>query len=382
MRIIAHLDMDAFYANAEMIRHPALKGRPVVVGGPRGLAPPAGQDYPILSQYQGRGVLTTANYEARKLGLHSAMPTMKAAKLAPHAVLLPADFEYYKLKSRQFKAAAQGLAPVMENRGIDEIYLDLTEQTQGQFDAATELAKQLKQAVWQATEGMTCSIGLSPNKLISKIASDLDKPDGLTVIRPSDFEARIWPLPVGKINGVGPKAQAKLVDLGVLRIADLAQLPVHTLIEHFGQAYGAWLHDAGWGRDDRVLDLGSDPKSMSRETTFERDMHVRRDRAALGEVLVRLTNRLAEDLARKGMQAKTLGVKVRFPDFKSLTRDHSPPSPLSEAADLLSCARQALKKMPFEPQGLRANLRLLGVKAAVVPLRKSESESSQLKLFD
>lgn len=356
--------MDAFYANAELVRNPALRGLPVAVGGRRGMQALAGQQFPTLAQYQGRGVLTTANYEARALGLHSAMPTMKAAKLAPHAVLLPADFDWYKTLSRQFKAAVRAMAPNVEDRGIDEIYIDLTEETGGDFDAAIDLGRRLKAAVTQATGGMTCSVGLSENKLTSKICSDLQKPDGLSVVRPGQFQEMIWPLPVGKINGVGPKAQEKLKAMGVNTIAQLAAQPLELLRERFGESYGLWMHESAHGIDRREVSLFSEPKSISRETTFENDMHVRRQRDQLTQVLVHLADKLAQDLARKQRLAKTIGVKVRFADFKSLTRDVTNGQIVSSADEILSAARACLKKIPFEEKGPHSTIRLLGIRAS------------------
>lgn len=363
-RIIAHLDMDAFYANAELVRNPALKGLPVAVGGRKGVQPLPGAQFPVLAQYEGRGVLTTANYEARALGLHSAMPTMKAAKLAPHAVLLPADFEWYKTLSRQFKAAVAALAPRIEDRGIDEIYIDLTEETAGSYEAAIALAQQLKVAVAQATGGMTCSVGLSANKLTSKIASDLQKPNGLSVVQPQEFKRLIWPLSVEKINGVGPKAQEKLRTLGVQTIAELAAVPLDVLRARFGESYGLWMHESAHGIDRREVTLYSEPKSISRETTFELDMHVRRHRDQLTDVLMHLATRLAQDLERKKRLAKTIGIKVRFADFKSLTRDTTPGHAIATAQDIVQAARNCLKKVPFEDRGPHANIRLLGIRAS------------------
>ncbi|WP_394673730.1 DNA polymerase IV [Limnobacter sp.] len=363
-RIIAHLDMDAFYANAELVRNPALRGLPVAVGGRRGMQPLPGQQFPTLAQYEGRGVLTTANYEARALGLHSAMPTMKAAKLAPHAILLPADFDWYKTLSRQFKAAVRELAPNVEDRGIDEIYIDLTEETSGDFDVAIDLARQLKAVVTNATGGMTCSVGLSENKLTSKICSDLQKPNGLSVARPDQFQEMIWPLPVGKINGVGPKAQEKLKAMGVNSIAELAAQPLDLLRERFGESYGLWMHESANGIDLRPVTLYSEPKSISRETTFENDMHVRRHRDQLTQVLTHLADKLAQDLARKQRLAKTIGVKVRFADFKSLTRDVTTGLTTSTADEILQAARACLKKIPFEQKGAHSTIRLLGIKAS------------------
>jgi len=377
--------MDAFYANAEMIRNPALRGLPVAVGGRRGMQALPGQAFPTLAQYQGRGVLTTANYEARALGLHSAMPTMKAAKLAPHAVLLPADFDWYKTLSRQFKAAVRELAPKVEDRGIDEIYIDLTEETDGDFDAAIELARRLKAAVTQATGGMTCSVGLSENKLTSKICSDLQKPNGLSVVRPDQFQEIIWPLPVGKINGVGPKAQEKLKAMGINTISELAAQPVEVLRERFGESYGLWMHESAHGIDRRDVTLYSEPKSISRETTFEHDMHVRRQRDNLTQVLLHLADNLAQDLARKQRLAKTIGVKVRFADFKSLTRDVTTGFTVGTAEEILQAARECLKKTPFEEKGPRSTIRLLGIKAshlitpAEAALERVAQESRQAK---
>ncbi|MDH4394448.1 MAG: DNA polymerase IV [Limnobacter sp.] len=382
MKIIAHLDMDAFFATAELIRDPRLQGLPVAVGGRSNIEPLAGNEFPVLSQYTGRGVLTTANYEARKLGLHSAMPTMKAAKLAPHAILLPADFEWYKHLSRCFKTAVRDVVPWVEDRGVDEIYIDLSEASEGNFDQAVDISRRLKIAVTQATGGMTCSIGLSANKMTSKICSDLQKPDGLSVVRPEQFQSIIWPLPVGKINGVGPKAREKLLQMNVQTVAELAACDRTTLIDRFGQSYGAWLHDCAWGIDNRELSYESDPKSMSRETTFEKDMHVLRDRTDLTAVLTRLTNRLAEDLHRRELKARTIGIKVRFGNFKSLTRDHTVQMPIADSSDLLETARLCLKKVPFTRTGMQSSIRLLGVKASGFGEHSPEPDNPQLSLFE
>lgn len=382
MKIIAHLDMDAFFATAELIRDPRLKGLPVAVGGRSSIQPLPGNEFPVLAQYTGRGVLTTANYEARKLGLHSAMPTMKAAKLAPQAILLPADFDWYKNLSRRFKAAVRQVVPWVEDRGVDEIYIDMTEVSGGDFAQAIDIARQLKAAVTQATGGMTCSIGLSANKMTSKICSDLQKPDGLSVVKPDQFETIIWPLPVGKINGVGPKAREKLSQMNIHTVAELAACDRAQLIDRFGLSYGAWLHDCAWGRDSRELSYESDPKSMSRETTFEKDMHVLRDRSDLTNVLTRLTSRLSEDLKRKGLNARTVGIKVRFGNFKSLTRDHTVQIPISDPIDLLDAARHCLKKVPFTRAGMQSSIRLLGVKASGFADQSTESDNPQLPLFE
>ena len=216
MRFIAHLDMDAFYASVELLRYPELRGKPLVIGGRRRHAV-EGAEFPTLREYAGRGVITTATYEARAFGVHSGMGLMKAAKLAPHALLLPADFDEYRRLSRLFKEAVRSLAPEVEDRGIDEIYIDLTRlvadsEAEGAPDPwarARVIAKDLQCAVREAT-GLSCSLGVTPNKLLSKMASELEKPGGVTVLRMEDVPSRIWPLAARKINGIGPKASAKL----------------------------------------------------------------------------------------------------------------------------------------------------------------------------
>ncbi|HJW44072.1 MAG TPA: DNA polymerase IV [Geothrix sp.] len=353
-RRIAHLDMDAFFASVELLDHPELRGLPVVVGGRRGPAP--GEAFPRLKAYVGRGVATTATYEARALGVHSGMGLMKAAALAPEAILLPAHHEAYARVSRAFKAAVAEVAPLIEDRGIDEIYLDLTHVP----GPSLEVARRLKEAVRQAT-GLTCSIGITPNKLLSKIASELQKPDGITVLGLEDIPARIWPLPCSAINGVGPKATAKLADHGIRTIGDLAGADPAWLVAHFGKSYGAWLHQAALGQDDRPLTLFREPKSISRETTFERDLHAKQDREALSRILLDLCERLAQDLARKGYLTRCVGIKLRFDDFSTVTRDQSLPLPVGDAAALREAARASLKRVPLDRR-----LRLLGLRAGAL----------------
>ena len=368
-RWIAHLDMDAFYASAELLRYPELKGKPVVIGGGRRHQPEMLADgtrrFATLRDYAGRGVITTATYAARDLGVHSGMGLMKASKLAPDAVLLPVDFDEYRRLSRAFKAAVAEVAPVIEDRGIDEIYIELTEVPGSQdavghdpFGGVRALAQEIRNNVLRRT-GLTCSVGVTPNKLLSKIASELDKPDGLTVLTEADIPTRIWPLAARKVNGIGPKAADKLLALGVRTVGDLAARPRAELIEAFGRSYGAWLHEVAHGRDDRPVVTHSDPVSTSRETTFERNLHAVRDRAALGEILTRLCTQVALDLQRKGWRARTIGIKLRFEDFKTVTRDLTLPAPVADGADIRRAAGECLKRVD-----LTRSLRLLGVRAS------------------
>jgi DNA polymerase-4 len=365
-RWIAHLDMDAFYAAVELLRYPQLRGRAVVIGGRRAAVRAAAGEamFPRLRDYAGRGVVTTATYEARAFGVHSGMGLMKAAALAPDAILLPADFDEYRRYSALFKAAVAQVAPAFEDRGIDEIYIDLSALA-GVHDAPPDdpqrgvrvVAQDIKSRVNEAT-GLSCSIGISPNKLLSKLCSDLDKPDGLTILAGEEIPARIWPLPVGRINGIGPKAQAKLAALGIASIGELAAAERGWLIERFGPRTGAWLHEAAHGRDERALVLSREPKSLSRETTFERDLHAVRDRGELGVIFTQLCERLAADLQRKGYAAKTIGVKLRFDDFRIVTRETSLAFHTQDAATIRRTGARCIKQAP-----LQRRLRLLGVRA-------------------
>ncbi|HWI11459.1 MAG TPA: DNA polymerase IV [Burkholderiaceae bacterium] len=364
-RLIAHLDMDAFYASVELLRYPDLRGRAVVIGGGRRHQPVLHADgtrtYALLRDYAGRGVVTTSTYEARALGVFSAMGVMKAARLAPDAVLLPVDFDEYRKYSKQFKAAVRALAPVVEDRGVDEIYIDLTDVPGAQRDAGRAIAQRLKDAVLEATGGLTCSIGVTPNKLLSKLASELDKPNGLTLLGPDDIEARIWPLAAKKVNGIGPKASEKLASFGLHTVGDIAAADPQWLVEHFGKSYGAWLHAASHGRDERPVVTFSEPRSISRETTFERDLHAVRDRATLGAIFTELCEQLAGDLARKGYASRTIGVKLRFDDFRIVTRDLSLPAHTLDARTIRRAAGECLKRVD-----LTRRLRLLGVRAGAL----------------
>ena len=366
-RWIAHLDMDAFYASVELLRYPELRGQAVVIGGGRRHQPQPLADgsrrFAVLRDYTGRGVVTTATYAARDHGVHSGMGLMKAALRAPDAVLLPTDFEMYRRYSRMFKAAVAEVAPLIEDRGIDEIYIDLSEvpgarDTVGHdpHGGVRALAIDIKNNVQRAT-GLSCSIGITPNKLLAKIASELDKPDGLTILTHADLPTRVWPLPVRRINGIGPKSAAKLAALNVHTVGELAARPKAWLAEHFGRSYGHWLHDAAHGIDDRPVVTHSEPVSMSRETTFDRDLHARRDRAELSRIFSELVQQLASDLQRKGYEGRTIGIKLRFEDFKTVTRDMTIEQPTAEASTIRLAAGLCLKRVD-----LARRIRLLGVR--------------------
>ena len=366
--------MDAFFASVELLRYPQLKGLPVVIGGGRRTVDEAlmaqhGEralrfipvaEFPLLKDYVGRGVITTATYPARQFGVGSAMGMMKAARLCPQAIVLPVDFDEIRRFSRLFKSTIIEVAPLMQDRGIDEVYIDFTDVPGGQREGGRALARLIQRAIFEKT-GLTCSIGVAPNKLLAKMASEFDKPNGISVLQQADVQGRIWPLNVRKINGIGPKSGEKLARLGIQTIGELAAQDRQFLIHHFGKASGAWMIDAAWGRDDSPVVTESEPVSMSRETTFERDLHAVRDKAELGAIFTRLCEQVAADLQRKGYAAKTIGIKLRYDDFKIATRDQTAAVPTDDARTIRQLAGQCLKRVPLDQR-----LRLLGVRAGAL----------------
>ncbi|HXX58956.1 MAG TPA: DNA polymerase IV, partial [Thermodesulfovibrionales bacterium] len=333
MKRILHVDMDAFFAAVEQRRRPELKSIPVVIGG--------------SGDPRQRGVVSTASYEARKFGIHSAMPLRTAYKLCPQAVFLPVDYEEYSRVSERIKKLLREFSPVMEDVGIDEAFLDISESDTSSEDIVRELKKRIRNET-----GLTCSIGIGPNKLIAKIASDMEKPDGLTIITEEDVASRISPLPVRKLWGVGPKTEAYLKGIGIGTIGELAAVPVERLIECFGKSYGTYLFEASKGRDESSLVTHWEPKSSSRETTYQKDTD---NWQVLARTLADLTRDAVDDLKTRGYSCRTVTVKMRFSDFKTHTRAKT----LAEPADLLEPIRRAAFEClnRFE---LKKKVRLIG----------------------
>jgi len=334
-RRILHIDMDAFFAAVEQKRRPELIGKPLVIGGD--------------GDPTHRGVVSTASYEARKFGIHSAMPLRTADRLCPQAVFLPVDYEEYSRASEQIKEILKEFSPIMEDVGIDEAFLDLSDRDRSSEEIAKDIKKRIKEEI-----GLTCSIGIAPNKLLAKISSDLEKPDGLTLLAEEDIPSRIWPLPVRKLWGIGPKTEAYLNGLGVQTIGDLASLSRERLIGEFGRSYGEYLYEASRGVDESPLITHWEPKSMSRETTFQSDV---RQWQVIAKTLVDLTRDVVQDLKGRGYQGKTVTVKVRFSDFKTYTRA----STLPEGTDSF----EVIKGAAFECLGrveLKRRVRLVGVR--------------------
>ena len=387
--------MDAFFASVELLRYPQLTGLPVVIGGARRKEDDLLQQlqtvfpedaweaenfqerlgeiplsfFPRIDGYVGRGVITTATYAARQFGVGSAMGLMKAAKLCPQAILLPVDFDRYRHYSQRFKSTIAEIAPVIENRGIDEVFIDFTDVPGGQREGGRVLARLIQKAIFEET-GLTCSIGVAPNKLLAKMASEFKKPNGISVVFEDDLETLIWPLPCRKVNGIGPKAEAKLATHGIHTIGELAQKENYWLIENFGKAYGAWLYDAAHGKDDRPVVTHSEPVSISRETTFARDLHATHDRAELSLVFTRLCEQVAADLQRKGYVGKTIGVKLRYENFQSVTRDHTLEIATGQANTIRHTAGLCLKRVD-----LSRRFRLLGVR--VGSLSKADAQGAE-----
>jgi DNA polymerase-4 len=335
-RRIIHIDMDAFFAAVEEKRNPALTGKPVVIGG-RG-------------DPSKRGVVSTANYDARKYGIHSAMPLRTAYKLCPHAVFLPVDYEAYSAVSQQFKSVLLSITPAMENAGIDEAFLDVTELS----ETAEIIASKIKTGIKEKT-GLTCSIGIAPNKLLAKIASDMRKPDGLTVLNETDIENQLWPLPIRKLYGIGPKTEEHLKNIGIDTIGQLAASPLETLIELFGNSYGQYLYDASRGIDESPLITHWEPKSISRETTFQEDV---KNWQMIARTLAELTREVVADMQDSGYQAKTITIKIRFGDFQTLTRAKTMADYTAAEEEIRKAAFACLKRVD-----LNKRVRLIGVRA-------------------
>jgi DNA polymerase-4 len=345
MRRILHIDMDAFFSSVEQKRHPELAGKPVVVGGDGDPAK--------------RGVVSTASYEARKFGIHSAMPLRTAYKLCPEAIFLPVDYEEYSRVSTEIKAILKEVTSKVEDVGIDEAFLDISSIDRPSDEIAREIKRRIKEAI-----DLTCSVGIAPNKLLAKIASDLEKPDGLTIVTEKDIETRIWPLPARKLWGVGPKTEAYLKEMGVKTIGELAALPLERLVEEFGQSYGSYLYEASRGIDESEIVTHWEPKSISRETTFQRDID---QWQLIAKNLVELIRDVVAGMKEEGYQGRTVTVKVRFSNFKTYTRAKSLDEFTDSEPEIRRAAFDCLSR--FE---LKKKVRLIGFR--VSNLQKTEKE--------
>ena len=333
-RKIVHVDMDAFFASVEQRDHPHLRGRPVAVGG-RGA----------------RAVVAAASYEARKFGVHSALPMRRALRLCPELEVMPARFDVYRQVSEQVRAIFLEYTSQVEPLALDEAFLDVTEPIMGP-PSATLIAKAIKAAIRERT-GLTASAGVATGKFLAKVASGMQKPDGLTVILPQDEDAFLAALPVGRFFGVGPATEERMHALGLRTGADLRAYGPEALEREFGKT-GRFFYDIACGRDDRRVQPDRERKSIGAETTFEHD---RFGEAELGPVLMALTDEVVDRMTRAALLGRTVTVKLRFADFTTITRSHTSLSPLLELSEVLAVAR----RLAFESERPHGPIRLLGV---------------------
>ena len=296
-RAILHIDMDAFYASVEQRDNPELQGKPVIIGGT-----------------MGRGVVSTASYEARKYGVRSAMPMSEALRRCPDGIYLLPDMEKYRAVSEQIMAIFHRFTPDVEAISLDEAFVDVT-GSQKLFGSAEQIGKQIKQDIYTELH-LTASVGLAYNKFLAKIASDLDKPNGFYVVHEEDLQEKIWPLPIYRMMGVGVRTSEVLERMGVKTIGQLAVMD-RGLLEHMLGKAGGQMHDLANGIDQRPVEAEREAKSFGRETTFPTDI---KDQYMLETVLFTLTDDVCHSLRSHRMKGRTVSIKVRYPDFKSITR--------------------------------------------------------------
>ncbi len=333
-RKIVHIDMDAFYASVEQRDNPELRGKPVVVAwtGPR-------------------SVVCAASYEARRFGVHSAMSAVRAQRLCPQAVYVPPDFNRYREVSRQIRQIFGRHTDLIEPLSLDEAYLDVTVNKLG-LPSATEVAQVIRQQI-RAETGLTASAGVAPNKFLAKIASDWNKPDGQYVIRPSRVLEFLQPLPVRKVPGVGKVMQARLEQLGIHTVGDLATHGAQELEHYFGR-YGRRLYELARGIDDREVQTDQPLQQVSAETTFSEDVRLE----AIGEALDRMADKVWSQALKKGALGRTVVLKLKTDRFRILTRSQTNPNPPASAAELATMARLLCERVDLPAQTL---YRLAGV---------------------
>lgn len=331
---ILHVDMDAFFASVEERDNPALKGKAVVVG--TGV----------------RGVVSAANYEARKFGIHSAMPVGKAKRLAPHAIFVPPNMSRYSEVSSHIMEIFRSVTPLVEPLSLDEAFLDVTGAKRLLGDGR-EIAKQIRAKV-EASEGITCSVGIATTKFIAKLASGRCKPNGMLEIASDRVLEFLHPLPVNAIWGVGPKTNEELLKLGLQTVADIANTPRQTLIRALGEAAGASLYELSWGRDYRDVEPEEVDKSISAAETFDTDTE---DQEIVLRELLRLTEKATYRMREKDFSARTISIKVRFADFKTITRSKTVPLAISATHEVFDVVKNLFLALKLD----RARIRLVGV---------------------
>ncbi len=333
---ILHVDMDAFFASVELLDHPELKGKPVIVG-----------------HNSSRSIVTAATYEARKFGINSALPMSIALKRCPQAVILEPHFDRYHHFSTQVFAICDELTPSVERLGIDEAFLDVSGAGRV-IGSPMQVATLLRQRV-RAETGLVCSVGAAATKFVAKVASGMSKPDGLLVIPREQTTAFLHPLPIAKLWGVGGKTEEVLRARGIHTIGALAATPVDLLSRYLGDAAGARLHDLAWGIDPRVVHAGADEKSVGHEMTFEADIT---DPVIIHRELLRMSGMVAVRLRKAGMRGRTVVLKLRYEDFTTITRSRTLPEPTDLGRTIYDEARSI-----YESLGNDRPVRLVGVRA-------------------
>ena len=352
-RRILHCDMDSFFAAVHMRDEPHLAEVPLVIGG----------------DPDGRGVVSTANYAARAYGIHSAQPAATAQRLCPQAVFLRPDLERYRRESDRIMAIFGEFTPVVEPASLDEAYLDISDHL-APYDSATAVAEAIRERV-RAETGLTVSIGVSSSRLVAKIASDWDKPDGLTVVPPKEVVAFLAPLPVRKLHGVGPATERALAEQGIESVADLRRWGREELAGVLGQ-FGATLHDFAQGIDPRPVGLPRERKSLGVEDTFQSDITAL---AEMDRVLEAMAAHVYDRLSQRGLSGRTVTVKVRYADFRTVTRSQTLSRPVADGEELAGWARRLLRRTDARDQPVR----LLGV--TVENLAEAGQTGEQLGLF-
>lgn len=332
IRRIMHLDMDAFFASVEQADNPEYLGKPVIVGGAE------------------RGVVSAASYEARKYGVHSAMPIFQARKLCPQGIYLRVRMSRYKEVSRKVMEILAAISPLVEQLSIDEAYVDIS-GTEGLHGPARSLALRVKSDVRAATS-VTCSVGIAPNKFLAKIASDFNKPDGLTIIEQEDVDSFLRSLPVKKIPGVGKRTAEELRNLGVVFASDILRLPLPFWNKKFGK-WGLRLHEKARGIDNTPVEPSSDPKSISAEETFSHDID---SFPELEKMLLAQAEEVGRDLRKSGILGRTVTLKIKFSDFRTVTRSRTLPEPFDSTQTLFDVGRRLLRDLK-----LSQKVRLIGI---------------------
>ena len=346
-RVIAHGDMDAFFASVEQLDHPELRGKPLLVGG-------AGR----------RGVVSTASYEARPFGCHSAMPMAEARRLCPQAVVLPPNFTRYSEVSEKVMEVFARFSPLVEPLSLDEAFLDLT-GCEGLFGPPEEMGRRLKREVREATGGLTLSVGIAATKFVAKVASDFAKPDGLTLVPPGTESDFLWPLEVSRLWGVGPKTAVLLKGLGLERIGDVARADPSWLSRRLG-SLGEHIYRLSRGEDDRAVVPDRDPKSIGAEVTFEEDVV---GAGALRPHLLRSAQRIARQLRREGLTAGGVRVKLKTASFRLLTRQVLVRPPTDSEKEILRTAEVLLGEFDLSVPMRLAGLAAFALQARGAPLQ-------------